>query len=72
MQKYFFSQWMLKRVITHISLSSECIIFNFPQTHKHKWRTYSEFKLVFMFSLCLKEPLKTDINVFSHNNPRMR
>lgn len=32
MQKYFFSQWMLKRVINHISLSSECIIFNFPQS----------------------------------------
>lgn len=44
--------------------------FQFPT--KHKWRTYSEFKLVFMFSLCLKEPLKTDINVFSHNNPCMR
>lgn len=61
----FFSQWMLKRVINHISLSSECILFNFPQTHKHNRRTYSECKSIFRFLLCIKE-LKISINVFSH------
>lgn len=64
-QQYFFSQWMLKRVINHISLSSECILFSFPQTHKHNRRTYSECKSNFRFLLCMKE-LKTGINVFSH------